>query len=276
MAELKNLPYPYLPLFRYCVTPTLELPLLQILQTLALEAQFVDLGAAVADTPGWASEVAHAGVQMAAMSSVRRGRTRNENMMEEIHVGHTLSQQIPCQNVTIAVRSAVTLMINSPHFFLPFPPAPTILYRVLQCTSAFEHHPSQVLELARRRIVDLWNRDTPILSAPLAVVDVGMQCVWLFAVVEETERSMVEAFLHDGLEGNCQICYTFIMTITSNDVQRPSRAPTPYRNSILVSPVAPRCPSPAKTVFRSQLHPHWLPSSPKIHFERYMQNSSAH
>lgn len=145
-----------------------------------------------------------------------------------------------------------------PHFFLPFPPTPTILYRVLQCTNGPELHSSQVLELVRRRIVDLWDRDTPMFSAPLALVDVGLQCIWLFAVVEGIGQS-IEAFLHDGLEGALQICFTFIIAVTSNDVQRSNRAPTPYRNFIPVSLVAHRCLSPVRTVFQSPLvmvHPH--------------------
>lgn len=99
-------------------------------------------------------------------------------------------------------------MISLPHL-LPFPPAPTVLYRVLQCTSGIEQHPSKVLEFARRKIVDLWDHGAPVFNAPLALVDVGGRCIWLFAVVQETERCVIGNFLHDGLEGTVQICCTF-------------------------------------------------------------------
>lgn len=168
-------------------------------------------------------------------------------------------------------------MIQLPLFSLPFPPSSIILYRVLQCTHGLGHHPSMVLELARRRIVDLWDHDAPIFGAPIALVDVGKQCIWLFAVVEETEQSMIGTFWHDGLEGTFQICYTYILTMTSDGVQRPSKAPTHYRNFIPASLAASRRPSHVKTVLPPQpvaVHPHFLPSSLGIPSELRTRNFS--
>lgn len=95
-----------------------------------------------------------------------------------------------------------TYMIALPYFFLPFPPAVTISYRVFRCPDDIEPHPARALELARREIVEHWTTDATILSAPLVYVDMRKQCIWLFAIGDENDASdAVERASYHGLVG---------------------------------------------------------------------------
>lgn len=97
-------------------------------------------------------------------------------------------------------------MITLPYFLLPFPSSETpISYRLFRCADDAEH-PARLLEIARRQVVEFWTSEV-ILHAPLGVVETKTRSMWLFAVGEQPEHSlMLEESPFSGFEGTTSIC----------------------------------------------------------------------
>lgn len=97
-------------------------------------------------------------------------------------------------------------MITLPYFLLPFPSSNTpISYRLFRCAHDAEH-PARLLEIARRQVVECWTSEV-VLHAPLALVETKTRSLWLFAVGEQPENSlMLEKSPFNGFEGATSIC----------------------------------------------------------------------